>query len=61
MYLLGFLPATNRVYLGDKDLGVVSYQVWLSVLQYQTAVMRGDLESADKVSCLASHTFHSHA
>ncbi len=50
MYLLGFLPATNRVYLGDKDLGVVSYQVWLSVLQYQTAVMRGDLESADKVS-----------
>ena len=49
MFLLGFLSSTNRVYLGDKDLNIVAYQLQLSVLQYQTAVMRGDLEAADKV------------
>jgi coatomer subunit beta' len=49
MYLLGYLPATNRVYLADKDVVVVSYLVPLSVLEYQTAVMRGDLDTADQV------------
>ena len=49
MYILGYLSNENRIYLGDKDLSVVSYQLPLSVLQYQTAVMRGDFEAADKV------------
>lgn len=52
-YLLGFLSSTNRVYLGDKDLTIVGFQVQLSVLQYQTAVMRGDFEAADKVGALS--------
>ena len=39
----------NRLYLGDKELGVVSFQLLLSVLEYQTAVMRRDFETADKV------------
>eukprot|EP00055_Hartaetosiga_balthica_P003032 m.6185 g.6185 ORF g.6185 m.6185 type:complete len:951 (+) comp2555_c0_seq1:80-2932(+) len=46
-YLLGYLPSTGYVYLGDKDLTVVAYKLPLSVLEYQTAVMEGDLESAD--------------
>eukprot|EP00045_Choanoeca_perplexa_P013710 m.156219 g.156219 ORF g.156219 m.156219 type:complete len:969 (-) comp16435_c0_seq1:82-2988(-) len=49
MYLLGYLPQTGRVYLGDRDLNVVSYDLPLAVLEYQTAVMRGDLETADEV------------
>jgi coatomer subunit beta' len=49
MYLLGYLPQTGRLYLGDRDLTVVSYQLPLAVLEYQTAVMRGDLETADAV------------
>merc|ERR1711936_1532014 len=49
MYLLGYIPADNRLYLGDKELGVVSFQLLLSVLEYQTAVMRRDFETADKV------------
>jgi coatomer subunit beta' len=49
MYLLGYMPADNRLYLGDKELNVVSFQLLLSVLEYQTAVMRRDFDTADKV------------
>ena len=49
MYLLGYIPADNRLYLGDKELNVVSYSLLLSVLEYQTAVMRKDFDTADKV------------
>ena len=49
MYLLGYLAATGRVYLGDKDLNIVSYSLPLAVLDYQTAVMQGDLDTADQV------------
>ena len=49
MYLLGYIPRDNRIYLGDKELNVVSFNLLLSVLEYQTAVMRRDFETADKV------------
>ena len=49
MYLLGYIPKDNRLYLSDKDLNVVSYSLLLSVLEYQTAVMREDFETAKQV------------
>jgi len=49
MYILGYIPKDNRLYLGDKELNVISYSLLLSVLEYQTAVMRQDFETADKV------------
>ncbi|XP_050414492.1 coatomer subunit beta' isoform X1 [Patella vulgata] len=49
MYLLGYIPKENRLYLGDKELNVVSYSLLVSVLEYQTAVMRRDFDTADKV------------
>lgn len=49
LYLLGYIPRDNRVYLGDKELNVVSYSLQLSVLEYQTAIMRKDFDTADKV------------
>merc|ERR1712025_1239013 len=49
MYLLGYIPQDNRLYLGDKELNVVSFQLLLSVLEYQTAVMRRDFDTADRV------------
>lgn len=52
MYLLGYLESTERLYLCDKDVIVVSYKLQQSVLEYQTAVMRGDLEQADAVEIL---------
>lgn len=38
-----------RLYLGDKELNVTSFSLLLSVLEYQTAVMRRDFETADRV------------
>ncbi|KAA8593760.1 hypothetical protein FQN60_004594 [Etheostoma spectabile] len=49
MYLLGYIPKDDRLYLGDKELNVISYFLLLSVLEYQTAVMRRDFSTADKV------------
>lgn len=49
MYLLGYIPKDDRLYLGDKELNVISYSLLLSVLEYQTAVMRMDFSTADKV------------
>ncbi|CAL1543677.1 unnamed protein product [Lymnaea stagnalis] len=49
MYLLGYIPKENRLYLGDKELSIVSYSLLVSVLEYQTAVMRRDFDTADKV------------
>ncbi|PIO34969.1 hypothetical protein AB205_0144280 [Aquarana catesbeiana] len=49
MYLLGYIPKDNRLYLGDKELNIVSYSLLVSVLEYQTAVMRRDFNMADKV------------
>ncbi|XP_034557802.1 coatomer subunit beta'-like isoform X2 [Notolabrus celidotus] len=49
MYLLGYIPKDDRLYLGDKELNVISYSLLLSVLEYQTAVMRRDFNTADKV------------
>ncbi|KRT79981.1 WD40 domain-containing protein, partial [Oryctes borbonicus] len=49
LYVLGYVPRDDRLYLADKELGVVSYQLLLSVLEYQTAVMRRDFSTADRV------------
>jgi len=45
--VLGYLAKEDRVYLVDKSLNVIAYKVMLAVLQYQTAVMRGDFDAAN--------------
>ena len=49
MYILGYLPRDGRVYITDRDLNVVSYQLSLAVVEYQTLVLRGDLELAQSI------------
>lgn len=49
MYLLGYVSNENRLYLGDKEMSIVSFELSLSVLEYQTAVMRKDFATADQV------------
>ena len=46
MYLLGYLPAHGRAYIADKDVGITSYALSLSVVEYQTLVLRGDMDTA---------------
>ena len=49
MYLLGYLPRDGRLYLADKDVGVVSYALSLTVVEYQTLVLRGDMDGAQNL------------
>ncbi|EGC32525.1 hypothetical protein DICPUDRAFT_49561 [Dictyostelium purpureum] len=49
MYLLKYLPQSGRLYLSDKNLNIVSYKLHLSVISYQTSILRGDLESAERI------------
>lgn len=46
MYLLGYLAAQNRVYLIDREFGIVCYTVLLSTIEFKTLVMRGDFDQA---------------
>ena len=34
-YILGYLPKENRIFLGDKEMNVLSYSLLLSVMEYQ--------------------------
>ena len=49
MYLLGFLPKENRLYLIDKEFAIISFTLQMSVLEYQTAIVRGEDEVAAAV------------
>ena len=47
MYLLGYLPQHNRIYVCDKDVNIAAYSLALSVIEYQTAILRGDTQAAE--------------
>jgi len=49
MYLLGYVPKEDRVFLIDKSYNIVSYKLLLSVLSYQTAVVRQDFDTANSL------------
>ncbi|KAF1813173.1 coatomer beta subunit [Eremomyces bilateralis CBS 781.70] len=49
LYLLGYLPRDSRVYVCDKDINITSYALSLAVVEYQTLILREDMESAAEV------------
>ncbi|TFY80045.1 hypothetical protein EWM64_g3966 [Hericium alpestre] len=49
MSLLGYIPTHNRVYVSDKDMNVYGYTLALSVIEYQTAVLRDDMDAAAEI------------
>ncbi|EGG07968.1 uncharacterized protein MELLADRAFT_47966 [Melampsora larici-populina 98AG31] len=49
MFLLGYLPSHNRVYLCDKECAIYSFGLAVSVIEYQIAILHGDLESASNL------------
>ncbi|PHH93106.1 hypothetical protein CDD83_958 [Cordyceps sp. RAO-2017] len=46
MYVLGYIQRDSRIYLADKDVNVTSFGLSLPVLEYQTLVLRDDMETA---------------
>jgi len=49
IYPLGYIPAHNNIYLVDKDVNVYAYGLSLAVVEYQTAVLRGDMDAASEL------------
>lgn len=49
MYILKYLPRDGRIYVADKDVNVVSFALSLAVVEYQTLVLRGDMDAASEV------------
>lgn len=49
MYVLGYLPRDGKIYLADKDVNVISFALSLSMVEYQTLVLRGDMDMAAEV------------
>eukprot|EP01120_Amphizonella_sp_Union-15-10_P010882 TRINITY_DN4513_c0_g1_i3.p1 TRINITY_DN4513_c0_g1~~TRINITY_DN4513_c0_g1_i3.p1 ORF type:complete len:753 (+),score=136.29 TRINITY_DN4513_c0_g1_i3:78-2261(+) len=49
MYMLGYLPRFNRIFLIDKSHNVVSYTLHLAIINYQTAILRNDFEAAKNI------------
>lgn len=49
MYILGYIQRDSRIYLADKDVSVTSFALSLPVLEYQTLVLRDDMETAQEL------------
>lgn len=49
MYVLRYLPRDGRLYLCDKDVNLISYTLSTTVVEYQTLVLRGDMEGAQSL------------
>ncbi|KAK9060480.1 hypothetical protein SSX86_021184 [Deinandra increscens subsp. villosa] len=49
MYLLGYLANQSKVFLIDKEFNVIGYTLLLTLIEYKTLVMRGDIERANGV------------
>lgn len=48
-YLLGYIAKENRIFCMDRDRNVTSYQLFVSVIEYKTAIVREDFETAAAV------------
>ncbi|ORY58087.1 coatomer WD associated region-domain-containing protein [Pseudomassariella vexata] len=49
MYILGYIQRDSRIYLADKDVNLTSFGLSLPVLEYQTLVLRGDMDTASEL------------
>jgi len=46
-YLLGYLPDQSKLYLIDKELNVTPYTLHLALVEYQSAIMKKDFQTAE--------------
>lgn len=49
MYPIGYVPKQSRIYCADKSVNLVSYSLDLSIINYQTAILRDDFEAAEQI------------
>ena len=58
MFILGYIPQQNRLYLMDSDRGVVSFMVMLSFIEYQIAVVQEDFDKAEAIFPSIPENYH---
>ncbi|QIW99979.1 hypothetical protein AMS68_005497 [Peltaster fructicola] len=46
VYVLGYLPRDGRVFVCDRDVTVSSFALSVSVIEFQTLVLRGEIDTA---------------
>eukprot|EP00918_Siedleckia_nematoides_P007860 GHVU01017109.1.p1 GENE.GHVU01017109.1~~GHVU01017109.1.p1 ORF type:complete len:688 (-),score=145.05 GHVU01017109.1:1053-3116(-) len=46
-YILGYMPETNRIYLGDRDFNVTSHTLYLDFFEYQACIIKKDFVGAE--------------
>lgn len=49
LYVLGYLPQLSRVLAADKDMNLYSFALSLAVVEYQTAILQGDMAHAESL------------
>lgn len=49
MFLLGYMPSHNRIYLADQGVNIFGYALSLALVEYQTAILRGDMDAAAEI------------
>ena len=49
MYILGYAPTHNCVYLSDKAMSIYAYSLLLSIIEYQTVVLCSDMDAAGEI------------
>jgi len=49
MYPIGYAPKQSRIYCADKSVNLVSYSLDLSIINYQTAILREDFDTAKQI------------
>eukprot|EP00920_Eleutheroschizon_duboscqi_P025546 GHVT01062852.1.p1 GENE.GHVT01062852.1~~GHVT01062852.1.p1 ORF type:complete len:966 (-),score=220.35 GHVT01062852.1:995-3892(-) len=58
MVIIGYVEEENRVFLIDRDLNVVSYQIHISLINYQVAISRKDWPLAAQHFAQIPEEFH---
>lgn len=46
MYILSYVATHGRIYIADKDFNVHGYSLSLDFIEYQSAILRDDLDAA---------------
>lgn len=46
-YVLGYMPEQSKIYLIDKDLNVSPFTLHMSLIDYQSAILRKDFSAAE--------------
>lgn len=57
-FILGYDGKQNRLYLIDKSLNLVSYNLLLSLINYQSAILNEDYHGAQAFFKDIPETFH---